>query len=92
MLKELTNTILGASIIAKQKMEEELKVLEGKGKIKKSDVKDLIKSFEKKGKAENKRIKKQMKSMMKEIINELGLATKKDLMKLEEELKKLNKG
>ena len=88
MLKELTNTMLGVSVIVRQKMEEELKVLEGKGKIKKSDAKDLIKSFEKKGKAENKRIKKQMKSMMKEIINELGLATKKDLMKLEEELKK----
>lgn len=88
MLKELVNTVLGASIIAREKMEDELKVLEGKGKIKKSDAKELIKSLEKKGKAENKRVKRQVKSMLKEVINELGLATKKDLEKLKEELQK----
>jgi len=88
MLKELVNTVLGASIIAREKMEDELKVLEGKGKIKKSDAKQLIKSLEKKGKAENKRVKKQVKSMLKEVINELGLATKKDLEEIKEELQK----
>ncbi len=88
MLKELVNSVLGASIIAREKMQDELKALEGKGKIKKSDVKKLIKSLEKKGEKENKKAKKQIKSMIKELINELGIATKKDLEKLKEELKK----
>lgn len=88
MITEIMNTVLGASVMARKKMEEELKDLESKGKIKKCDVKEHIKAYEKKGKAENKRIKKHIKSMMKEIINELGIATKKDLKKLEEELRK----
>ncbi|WP_417325072.1 hypothetical protein [Halarcobacter sp.] len=88
MLKELIYSGLGAAVIVRQKVEDEIKTLEKKGKIKKSDAKEFLKTLEKKGKIEDKRIKKQIKSLIKEVINELDLATKKDLKKLKEELKK----
>jgi len=89
MLNQLLNTIIGVSVITREKIEDELKILESKGKINKSDANNLIKSLEKKGKVENKRVKKQMKLMIKELINELGLATKEDLKNLENKLKKV---
>ena len=89
MLNQLLNTIIGVSVITREKIEDELKILESKGKINKSDANNLIKSLQRKGKVENKRVKKQMKLMIKELINELGLATKEDLKNLENKLKKV---
>ncbi len=88
MLKELIYSGLGAAVIVKHKVEEEIKTLEKKGKIKKSDAKEFLKSLEKKGKAEDKRVKKQIKALIQEVIKDLDLVTKKDLEKLKEELKK----
>lgn len=87
MLKELIFTSLGATALIKQKVEDELKTLENKGKIKKSDAKEFLKKLEKEGKAEDKKIKKAIRGHLKELINELGLVTKKDLEKLKKELK-----
>ncbi|XPV70387.1 MAG: hypothetical protein ACNI25_07350 [Halarcobacter sp.] len=88
MLRELIFTGLGASSLLKDKFEEELKVLEKKGKIKKQDAKDLLKRLEKKGKIEDKKLKKELRAHLKELINELGLVTKKDLKKFKDELNK----
>ncbi|APW64588.1 MULTISPECIES: hypothetical protein [Arcobacteraceae] len=88
MLTELMNTVIGAKIAAEEKMKTDLKALKKDGKMKKCDFKKHIKEIEKKGKKEHKELKKHVRSMMKEIINELGLATKKDLKRLEQELKK----
>jgi len=88
MLKELIYTTIGASTVMKDKIEEEMKILEKKGKIKKEDAKELMKKLEKKGKLEDKRLKKEIRGHLKELINELGLVTKKDLKKFKEELKK----
>lgn len=87
MLKELILTTVGAGSLLRDKIEDELKVLEKKGKIKKTDAKEFLKKIEKKGKLEDKKIKKQLRGHLKELINELGIATKKDLKKLKEELK-----
>ncbi|NVJ52767.1 MAG: hypothetical protein HWD90_03670 [Campylobacteraceae bacterium] len=88
MFKELIYSGLGAAVIVRQKVEDEIKTLEKNGKIKKSDAKEFLKSLEKKGKVEDKRVKKQIKSLIKEVIEDLDLATKKDLKKLKEELRK----
>lgn len=88
MLKELIYTTIGASAVMREKVEEEIKILEKKGKIKKEDAIDFIKKLEKKGKLEDKRLKKELRGHLKELINELGLVTKKDLEKFKEELKK----
>lgn len=88
MLRELILTTVGAGSLLREKIEDEVKILEKKGKIKKSDAKDFLKKLEKKGKLEDKRIKKELRGHLKELINELGLVTKKDLKKFKEELEK----
>ena len=88
MLKELLFTGVGVAAVLKEKVEEELTKLEEKGKIKKDDAKTFLESLEKKGKAEDEKIKEHLKSTLKEIVDELGIATKEDLEKLKEELKK----
>jgi polyhydroxyalkanoate synthesis regulator phasin len=85
MLKEILFTGLGGALLLKERVEEELKTLQEKGKIKTSDAKSFLESLEQKGKDE--RIKAKIKDMFKEVLDELGVATKADLEKLKEDLK-----
>ena len=87
MLKELIFTGLGGALVLKEKIEDELKKLEDKGKIDTKDVKSFLESLKQKGKESDEKFKAELKSTLKEIIDELGLATKDDLQKLKEELK-----
>ena len=87
MLKELIFTGLGGALVLKDKIEDELKKLEEKGKLDTKDVKGFLESLEQKGKESDEKFKAELKSTMKEIIDELGLATKEDLAKLKEDLK-----
>ncbi|MCK9161700.1 MAG: hypothetical protein RBQ81_05040 [Arcobacteraceae bacterium] len=87
MLKEIIYTSLGGAVLLKERVEKELKALEEKGKIKTDDAKSFLDSLEQKGKEEDERIKSKIKEMVKEILDELGVATKDDLQKLKEELK-----
>ena len=87
MLKELIFTGLGGALVLKEKIEDELKKLEEKGKLDTKDVKSFLESLEQKGKESDAKFKEELKSTLKEIIDELGLATKEDLEKLKEDLK-----
>jgi polyhydroxyalkanoate synthesis regulator phasin len=87
MLKELIYTGLGGALLFKEKVEDELKKLEEKGKLDTKDIKSFMESLEEKGKESDKKFKEELKSSLKEIIDELGLATKEDLEKLKEDLK-----
>lgn len=87
MLKELIFTGLGGALVLKEKIEDELKKLEEKGKLDTNDVKSFLESLEQKGKESDEKFKAELKSTIKDIIDELGLATKKDLEKLKEDLK-----
>jgi len=87
MLQELLYTGAGVAAIMKEKMEEEMKKLEESGKLKKEDTKSFIEKIEQKGKEEEQKNKEKFKSMIKEIIDELGIATKEDIQKLKDELK-----
>ena len=86
MLKELLYTGLGATVVLKEKVDEELKKLEEKGKIDSSDIKGFIESLENKGKKQDEEMKGKFKEQIKEIIDELGLVTKKDLEDFKKEL------
>ncbi len=86
MLKDLLYVGLGAASIMKDSIEEEVKKLEEKGKIKRDDAKSFIESLEKRGKEEDERVKELFKKAIKEAVDELGLATKEDLQKLKEDL------
>lgn len=87
MLKELIFTGLGGALVLKEKIEEELNKLEEKGKLDTKDVKSFLESLEQKGKESDEKFKSELKSTIKELIDELGLATKEDLEKLKEDLK-----
>ena len=87
MLKELIFTGLGGALVLKEKIEDELKKLEEKGKLDTKDVKSFLESLEQKGKESDEKFKAELKSTLKEIIDEIGLATKEDLEKLKEDLK-----
>lgn len=87
MLKDLIFTGLGGALVFKEKIEDELKKLEEKGKLDTKDVKSFIESLEKKGKESDDKFKEELKKTIKEMIDELGLATKEDLQKLKEDLK-----
>jgi polyhydroxyalkanoate synthesis regulator phasin len=86
MLKELMLTGLGVAVVFKEKIEEELKKLEEKGKLNTQDVKGFIESLEQKGKQSDEKFKQELKTTLKEIIEELGVATKEDLQRLKKEL------
>ena len=86
MLKELLHVGLGSVVVVKEKIEEELKVLQEKGKINSTDAKSFIESVTKKGEEEDERVKAKLKEMLKEAIEELGVATKKDLEDLKSKL------
>ncbi|MDD2896660.1 MAG: hypothetical protein PHG81_11655 [Aliarcobacter sp.] len=87
MIKELIFTGLGGALVLKEKIEDELKKLEEKGKLDTKDVKSFLESLEQKGKESDEKFKAELKSTLREIIDELGLATKEDLEKLKEDLK-----
>ena len=87
MLKELIYTGLGGAIHLKEKVEKELEVLQKEGKIKTDDMKSFLESLESKGKDEEDAIKTKIKDIVKELIDELNIATKDDLEKLKEEMK-----
>lgn len=87
MLKDLLYTGIGAAVVLKERVEAEVKKLQDEGKIKTDDAKSFLNSIEAKGKEEEQRIKEQFKSALKEVIDELGVATKADLEKLKEDLK-----
>ena len=57
----------------------ELKKLEEKGKLNTTDTKSFLESLKTKGEDEEKRLKEELKSAIKEVIEELGIATKKDI-------------
>lgn len=79
MLKELLYTGMGGALLLKEKVEEELKKLEEKGKLNTSDTKSFLESLKTKGEDEEKRLKEELKATIREVIEELGIATKKDI-------------
>ncbi len=79
MLKELIYTGMGGALLLKEKVEEELKKLEEKGKISTTDTKSFLESLKTKGEEEEKRLKEEIKSAIREVIEELGVATKQDI-------------
>jgi polyhydroxyalkanoate synthesis regulator phasin len=87
MLKELIYTGLGGALILKEKIEAELQKMHDDGKLDTKDIKSFMESLEQKGKESDEKFKEELKSTIKEILDELGVATKADIEKLKEDLK-----
>ena len=86
MLKELAYLGLGGALLAKERVEEELKKLEERGKISKEEAESFINSAKERGKEEEERLKEEIKKALKEVVSELGLATKADIEELKQKL------
>ncbi|MEA3457040.1 MAG: hypothetical protein U9R26_11080 [Campylobacterota bacterium] len=82
MLKEMLYTGIGGAMLMKERVEEELKKLEDKGKLSKEDAQQFLDDLKAKGEEEETKLKEQIKEALKEVIEEIGLATKEDIEKL----------
>ncbi len=87
MLEKIIYTGLGAGAMLGEKIKEELAKLEEKGKIKHEDAKSFLENVEQRGREADEKGREQFKQMLREVIDELGIATKEDIARLKEELK-----
>ena len=88
MLKDLITIGLGGALLAKEKVEKELSELVDKGKLNKEDAQNFIDKAKVKGEEEEKEFKAHLKEVIKETLEEMGVATKEDIKKLIKEMKK----
>jgi len=86
-LKDLFYLGLGTAMIAKEKFEEEAKDLIEKGKVSKEDQDAFVEKAKARAKEEEKEFQVKFKSVVKDVISEMGLATKEDIDELKELLK-----
>ncbi|MBN2895836.1 MAG: hypothetical protein JXK05_08125 [Campylobacterales bacterium] len=82
MFSEIIHTALGGAVILKEKVETELGRLEEAGKLSKKEGEELLERLKTEGAAEEDRLKAKFKEALREVIDELGLATKEDIEKL----------
>ena len=82
MIHQLVYALLGGGVLVKEKIEEELKKLEDKGQISTTDAKTFLANLRTKGEDEEQRLKELLKSAIREVIDDIGLATKQDIQSL----------
>lgn len=87
MLRDLISVGVGSALLAKEKVEEELKNLIEKGKMSKEEAQEFLDKAKAKGEEQERALKEEIKQALKEVLDEMGLATKKDLEELKEALK-----
>jgi len=88
MLKDLIYIGLGGALLAKEKVEKELSELVDKGKLNKEDAQKFIDKAKVKGADEEKEFKSHITELIKETLEEMGLATKEDIKEMIKEMKK----
>ncbi|KYJ86189.1 hypothetical protein [Sulfurovum riftiae] len=88
MLKDLIYIGLGGALLAKEKVEKELNELVEKGKLNKEEAQKLIDKAKTKGEEEEKEFKAKLKEAIREVLDEMDLATKADIEALKKEKKK----
>jgi len=88
MFKELLYTGLGGAMLLKERVDEEVQKLQEKGKLSKEDADSFMKKLQTKGEEQEHKAKEKIKEALKEVIDEMGLATKADIEALKEEKEK----
>ncbi len=84
MIKEMLYTGLGGALLLKERVEEEIEKLQQKGKLSKEDADTFIEKLKTRGEEEEEKLKAHIKEALKEVIDEMGLATKADIEALKE--------
>jgi len=82
MLKEILYTSIGGAALFKERVEEEIKRLQERGKMSKEDAGEFLDKLKVRGEEEENRVKAELKEALKEVISELNLATKEDIERL----------
>jgi polyhydroxyalkanoate synthesis regulator phasin len=85
MIKEILYTGLGGAVLLKERVDEEIKKLEEKGKLSKEDADRFLEKLQARGEEEEEKFKSKIKEALKEVIDEMGLATKADIEALKKE-------
>lgn len=85
MIKEIIYTGLGGAVLLKERVDEEIKKLEEKGKLSKEDADKFLEKLQTRGEEEEEKLKNRLKEALKEVIDEMGLATKADIEALKKE-------
>ncbi len=88
MLKDLFYIGIGGALLAKEKVEKELNELVEKGKLNKEEAQKLLDKAKAKGEEEEKEAKTKLKEAIREVLEEMDLATKSDIEALHKEKKK----
>ena len=84
MIREILYTGLGGALLLKERVEEEVEKLQEKGKLSKEDADTFIEKLKTRGEEEEEKLKAHIKEALKEVIDEMGLATKADIEALKE--------
>jgi polyhydroxyalkanoate synthesis regulator phasin len=88
MIKDILYTGLGGALLLKERVDEEIEKLQENGKLSKDDADAFLEKLQTRGEKEEKKFKSHIKESLKEVIHEMGLATKKDIKALKKKLKK----
>lgn len=87
-LEQLLFTALGAALLVKDKLEtgnEEMKAWQANSE---AQARELLSAMAERGEGEKEKVRNMFKQMLKEVVEELNLATKEDLEQLKHELGK----
>ena len=79
---------LGLAAISKEQVEKLVDELVKKGEVSQSESKELINTIAQKGEEQQKQLNQMIHEQIKQIIQELDLATKDDISRLEQLIKK----
>jgi len=90
-LKDFFYAGLGAALTAKERMEKDLEELKEKGKGGKEEFKQKYEEAKAKAKAFEEEFDKKLKEKVKNILSEIGVATKEDLAELKKLIEEKNK-
>lgn len=82
---------LGALSVTKEKAEELVDMLVKKGEVTREEAQNIVDDFVKKGKQEREMFQDTIRNELDKVMNEVNLATKEDLTKLEEKIDELKR-
>lgn len=85
MIKEMLYTGLGGALLLKERVDEEIAKLQERGKLSKEDADKFLEKLKIRGEEEEKKLKSHIKEALKEVIDEMGLATKADIEALKDQ-------
>jgi polyhydroxyalkanoate synthesis regulator phasin len=83
-MKEILYAGLGGALLLKEKIEDELEKVQEKGRLSKEEAKTFMENIQQRGEEAYDQQYDQLKSMLREIVDELGLATKADIEALKD--------